>query len=82
MLSPFVRLSPDDSRSQLENSHSTVKASDPVSQTRSSSTHAGLGLGLAIVQRSLRQHGGTISIHQGSLGGCLVRTQWPIRTTA
>jgi two-component system sensor histidine kinase RstB len=82
VLSPFVRLSPDDSKSQSENSHLTVKASDPVSQTRSSSTHAGLGLGLAIVQRSLRQHGGTISIHQGSLGGCLVRTQWPIRTTA
>lgn len=38
---------------------------------------SGLGLGLAIVDRILKQHGGSIKIDQGELGGCLARTTWP-----
>ena len=41
-------------------------------------SHAGLGLGLAIVDRILRQHGGSLQIDGGASGGCLVRTRWPL----
>ncbi|MCE2813957.1 MAG: ATP-binding protein [Planctomycetaceae bacterium] len=40
-------------------------------------SHAGIGLGLAIVSRILNQHGGSIQIGRGKLGGCVVRTYWP-----
>jgi signal transduction histidine kinase len=39
--------------------------------------YKGLGLGLAIVDRILKQHRGSIKIEQGELGGCLVQTVWP-----
>jgi len=53
---------------------------DPGSQDKEhASSHSGLGLGLAIVQRILQQHGGSVQIDRGPLGGCLVRTRWPSR---
>lgn len=77
VMSPFVRLSPHESVPQSESPPSL----DFYAQSESISTHAGLGLGLTIVERSIKQHGGSISIHQGGLGGCLVQTHWPIPTT-
>jgi two-component system sensor histidine kinase RstB len=51
---------------------------DPEAQNQQqASSHSGLGLGLAIVQRILQQHGGSVQIDRGPLGGCLVRTRWP-----
>ena len=51
---------------------------DPESQEpQQASPHSGLGLGLAIVHRILQQHGGSVQIDRGELGGCLVKTRWP-----
>ena len=51
---------------------------DPEAQNQQqASSHSGLGLGLAIVQRILQQHGGSVQIDRGELGGCLVKTRWP-----
>ena len=51
---------------------------DPGSQDKDqASSHSGLGLGLAIVNRILQQHGGSVQIDRGELGGCLVNTRWP-----
>lgn len=61
VLAPFVRLS--------NLSHDNNLAAEV--------NHKGWGLGLAIVDRILKQHGGSIKIDQGELGGCLVRTEWP-----
>jgi two-component system sensor histidine kinase RstB len=61
MLEPFVRL----------------EGTDRAAVGSQASNHAGLGLGLAIVDRILQQHGGQVTIDQGSLGGCRLRTYWP-----
>jgi len=61
ILAPFVRL--------------TNTASNATNGTEIS--YKGLGLGLAIVDRILKQHRGSIKIEQGELGGCLVQTVWP-----
>jgi signal transduction histidine kinase len=38
----------------------------------------GYGLGLAIVKRAIEWHGGQVQIADSSLGGALVRANWPI----
>jgi signal transduction histidine kinase len=42
----------------------------------------GIGLGLAIVSRIMRQHGGSIEIGTSTLGGAVVTTVWPARARA
>lgn len=42
----------------------------------------GVGLGLAIVSRIVRRHGGELAIGSSPLGGALVSTQWPKRRGA
>jgi two-component system sensor histidine kinase RstB len=42
---------------------------------------AGVGLGLAIVRRTIEQHAATLEIADSPLGGCRVRTSWPPATT-
>ena len=37
----------------------------------------GVGLGLALVQRIMNQHSGSLEILASPLGGCQVRTTWP-----
>jgi signal transduction histidine kinase len=71
VIEPFVRLH---SRSQSE----AEPSPSPDSRNRVLyKNHTGIGLGLAIVNRILKQHGGRLEIDKGSLGGCLVRTYWP-----
>lgn len=66
---PFVRL--DASQQEQQESIAARGGSLGVHH------HAGVGLGLAIVQRIVAQHGGSVSIVSGALGGCRVITQWP-----
>lgn len=67
ILAPFVRLA----ERRIE-----ARESEDGDQEQEGN-YSGLGLGLAIVDRILKQHGGSIKIDQGELGGCLVRTTWP-----
>lgn len=41
----------------------------------------GLGLGLAITQKVLRMHGGTVTCDEGALGGACFRVLLPLETT-
>jgi signal transduction histidine kinase len=38
----------------------------------------GYGLGLAIVKRAIEWHGGQVHISKSTLGGALVRANWPV----
>ncbi|MFM9062523.1 MAG: ATP-binding protein [Pirellula sp.] len=70
IIEPFVRIS---------DPSSWIPSNTNQAQTMNLSprNHAGIGLGLAIVSRILQQHGGSIQIGRGKLGGCVVRTYWP-----
>ncbi|MEO0460733.1 MAG: ATP-binding protein [Myxococcota bacterium] len=48
---------------------------------REKSQSSGIGLGLAITDRIVRAHGGTLLIEDSPLGGCRVSTQWPSGST-
>jgi two-component system sensor histidine kinase RstB len=70
VIEPFVRISDPDS-------WIPSKTNPPPAKNLKHKNHAGIGLGLAIVSRILKQHGGSIQIGRGKLGGCVVRTYWP-----
>jgi two-component system sensor histidine kinase RstB len=50
---------------------------EPFTRLNGNAATRGVGLGLAIVRRIVIQHGGRVTIHSSSLGGCRIVTTWP-----
>jgi two-component system sensor histidine kinase RstB len=71
VVEPFVRLS------EGSQSGSIFSNTVPPKRTTHPKSYTGIGLGLTIVNRILKQHGGSVQVSRGELGGCLIRTFWP-----
>ena len=52
---------------------------EPFVRLASDANGKGAGLGLALVKRIVTQHGGTVDVQTSPLGGCRIRTTWPLR---
>ncbi|MCY2996326.1 MAG: ATP-binding protein [Planctomycetota bacterium] len=51
----------------------------PFVRLQGNSPDRGVGLGLALVKRIVAQHGGSVEALTCPLGGCRIRTTWPVR---
>ncbi len=51
---------------------------EPFVRLQESSNGRGVGLGLALVRRIVTQHGGSVEVLTSPLGGCRIRTSWPM----
>ena len=51
---------------------------EPFVRLENSTNGNGVGLGLSLVKRILTQHGGGVEVLKSPLGGCRIRTIWPM----
>ena len=51
---------------------------EPFARLEEGENGGGAGLGLALVKRIVRRHGGSVAVLTSPQGGCRVRTMWPI----
>jgi len=82
-ISPFVRL--DDSAPAFNQTKIKQQIDSQIPEQQINPSHSrarripsGLGLGLSIVDQILKGHGGSLTIDASRLGGCSIRTQWPL----
>lgn len=73
----FVTVDVDDDGTGIPESD-RERVFEPFQRLDDSANGRGVGLGLALVKRIVTQHGGTVEILASPLGGCRLRTTWPV----
>jgi len=72
----FVIIDVDDDGSGIPASE-RQRVFEPFVRLDDGSNGRGAGLGLALVERIVTQHGGSVEVLTSPFGGCRIRTKWP-----
>lgn len=73
----FVSVDVDDDGKGIPESD-RARVFEPFQRLDDSTDGRGVGLGLALVKRIVTQHGGMVEVLTSPLGGCRIRTTWPL----
>jgi two-component system sensor histidine kinase RstB len=73
----FVTVDVDDDGQGIQECD-RARAFEPFQRLDDGTNGRGAGLGLALVKRIVTQHGGSVEILTNPLGGCRIRTTWPM----
>ena len=73
----FVTVDIDDDGKGISESD-RARVFEPFQRLDDATSGHGVGLGLALVKRIVTQHSGMVEVLTSPLGGCRIRTTWPI----